>query len=309
MPRLPRMLIKDADVVYHVISRTALDGYVIEAVEKEYLMNLIRWLSGVFFVEVFGFCIMGNHFHLLCSMRPSEEFDEGEVLDRVRNYYQKDDISLSSEEMDYWRERLSDLSRYVQEIKQRFSRWYNKRKGRKGYFWGGRFKSVVLERDEALLNCLAYIDLNPVRAGLVTRPEEYRWCSLGYHLGTGNKGYFLSTDFGVKTYSNKGYKERLKRYMEYVYEKGGIIDNSEAATLQIFKDVKGGLADKKKLEIKTSDVFKYRIRYFTDGLIIGSKEFVENVAWKARDLLNYRGQKRLKHLSSMGYLYSFRTLT
>ena len=48
-----------------------------------------------------------------------------------------------------------------------------------------------------MINCLAYIDLNPLRAGLVERPEDYRWNSLGYHLQTGNKDNFLSLDFGL----------------------------------------------------------------------------------------------------------------
>jgi hypothetical protein len=54
-----------------------------------------------------------------------------------------------------------------------------------------------VEKGETLINCLAYIDLNPLRAGLVERPEEYRWNSLGYHVQTGNKDNFLSLDFGL----------------------------------------------------------------------------------------------------------------
>ena len=49
-----------------------------------------------------------------------------------------------------------------------------------------------------MINCLAYIDLNPLRAGLVERPEDYRWNSLGYHIQTGNKDKFLSLDFGSR---------------------------------------------------------------------------------------------------------------
>ncbi|MGD9065364.1 MAG: hypothetical protein PVI42_14660 [Desulfobacterales bacterium] len=88
--------------------------------------------------------------------------------------------------------RLSSLSEFVREIKVGFARFYNKRHNRRGYFWGDRFKSVIVEKGETLINCLAYIDLNPLRAGLVNRPEEYRWNSLGYHVQTGNKDNFLS---------------------------------------------------------------------------------------------------------------------
>jgi hypothetical protein len=74
----------------------------------------------------------------------------------------------------------------MREIKVNFARFYNRRHGRRGCFWGDRFKSVVVEDGNTLI-CLAYIDLNPVRAGLVERLEDYRWSSIGYHVQAGNK--------------------------------------------------------------------------------------------------------------------------
>ena len=70
------------------------------------------------------------------------------------------------------------------------SDFYNKRHHRRGTLWGERFKSVMVENSETLINCLAYIDLNPVRAAIVERPQDYRWCSLGYHIQTGNRENF-----------------------------------------------------------------------------------------------------------------------
>ena len=309
--RLPRMIVKDREAAYHIISRTALDGYVLGDGEKEHLLGLIRWLSTIFFVDVHGFCIMGNHFHLLCSMESAAKFGHGEVAARVRSYYGRDDLELGEAELERWREKLSDLSRYVQEIKQRFARWYNKRKGRRGYFWGGRFKSVVLERNEALLNCLAYIDLNPVRAGLVSRPEDYRWCSLGCRMGGGRAGQFLSNHLGLEPYDGEDEQARLARYRRYVYEKAGIVGYGAATRAR----KKGQIPheDKEKRCGGASGVtrvhpFRRRLRYFTDGLIIGSREFVEEVAWRAKELLRYKGRKRLKRLSDLGALYSFRNV-
>ncbi len=266
MPRIPRILIKGPNVAYHVVSRTALDGFVLGPEEKDHLLSLIRWLSSVFFVEVFGFCIMGNHFHLLCRMLSPEDFSDEEVTRRVKRYYgdnygdRRGIGNLPPEKIFYWRNRLSELSRYVQEIKQRFSRWFNKRHQRKGYFWGDRFKSVIIERGEALLNCLAYIDLNPVRAGLVERPEDYRWCSLAYHIGTKNKDEFLSTDLGVAAFTNKGYWERIKIYREYVYKKGGLTDDSAGAIPQevLEEERKKGYQLTKKRGVQVSDTVFYR---------------------------------------------------
>ena len=73
-------------------------------------------------------------------------------------------------------------------------------------------KVFIVENGETLINCLAYIDLNPLRAVLVERPEEYRWNSLGYHIQTNNKGNFLSTDFGLREFNVKSRKERIRRY-------------------------------------------------------------------------------------------------
>jgi len=62
MPRIARMIVKDEPALYHVISRTALKGFVLEDQDKDYFLSLIRRLSKVYFTEVLGFCIMGNHF-------------------------------------------------------------------------------------------------------------------------------------------------------------------------------------------------------------------------------------------------------
>ena len=78
MPRIARLVVKEEKAVYHVMSRTALDGYVLGDVEKDFLLNHIKWLAKVYFAEVLRFCIMGNHFHLLVRMvsgrdKPLEE--------------------------------------------------------------------------------------------------------------------------------------------------------------------------------------------------------------------------------------------
>jgi len=62
MPRIARLIVKEEEVVYHIMSRTALDGYVMGDVEKDFLLHLIKKLSRVYFAEVLGFCLMGNHY-------------------------------------------------------------------------------------------------------------------------------------------------------------------------------------------------------------------------------------------------------
>jgi putative transposase len=124
-----------------------------------------------------------------------------------------------------------------------------------------------------LINCLAYIDLNPLRAGLVDRPEEYRWNSLGYHIQTKNKDNFLSLDFGLKEFGVLDAKERLRGYRRYVYE-AGATDRSEIGQRKIIKEAVVEKERKKEFKISRVDRFRYRTRYFSDSGIIGTKGFV-----------------------------------
>ena len=228
MPRIARLKIKGESAVYHVMSRTALDGFVIGDIEKEFLVNLIKRLSRVYFSEVLGFCLMGNHFHLLVRMHSGEDYSDEEIKTRFMNYYGSDKggkkIELREGQIPFFRNKWEDLSEYVREIKQGFSRFYNRRHNRRGFFWSDRFKSVIVDNGETLINCLAYIDLNPVRAGIVEKPEEYRWSSLGYHVQAKNKDKFLSLDFGLREFGVKKDTERLKHYRKFMHEKGGIED-------------------------------------------------------------------------------------
>ena len=83
--------------------------------------------------------------------------------------------------------RMFDVSVFMRELKQRLTQWYHKKVKRKGPLWEDRFKSVLLENDETvLLTLAAYIDLNPVRAGLVNDPKDYRWSGYG-EADAGNK--------------------------------------------------------------------------------------------------------------------------
>jgi len=173
MPRTPRMIIEDKSAVYHVMSRTALDGFPIGDVEKNFMLGLIKRLFSFYLTEIMGFCLLDNHFHLLVKMIPERRFADKEIRQRIERFY-GDGLVFSDGQIPYFREKLSSLSEFIREIKVRFTRYYNRRHDRKGYFWGDRFKSVIVENGNTLINCLAYIDLNPVRAGIVDKPEDYR---------------------------------------------------------------------------------------------------------------------------------------
>ena len=192
--------------------------------------------------------------------------------------------------------------------KLHFARYYNRRHNRRGYFWGDRFKSVIVDKGETLVNCLAYIDLNPVRAGIVERPEEYRWNSLGYHLQTGNKDGFLSTDFGLKEYHVKSRKERIRRYRRHVYE-AGALNRPDKMQAQVIDAKTVAKERKKDFEISRISRFRYRTRYFTDSGIIGSKEFVSENYQRFKHLFHSKHEKQPKPIKSLDGMYSLKRLS
>jgi hypothetical protein len=240
-------------------------------------------------------------------MIPEDRFADDEIQKRVEAFY-GDSRAFSKGQLPYFRQKLSSLSEFLREIKVGFARYYNRRHNRRGYFWGDRFKSVIVDKGETLVNCLAYIDLNPLRAGLVDRPEDYRWNSLGYHLQTENKDQFLSTDFGLEEFNVKSKKERIRRYRRYVYEAGAIDrpDKMQAGVI----DAKVVAKERKKdFEISRIIRFRYRTRYFTDSGIIGSKEFVAENYQRFKHLFYSKHEKKPKPIKGLEGMYSLKRLS
>jgi hypothetical protein len=144
------------------MSRTALDGFPLGDIEKDFMLDLIRRYTSLYLVEILGFCLMGNHFHVLVRVIPEYKFTDEDILKRYVDFY-GDEHLFADGLVPSLRLKLSNLSEFMREIKVNFARFYNRRHQRRGYFWGDRFKSVIVENGETLINCLAYIDLHPVK--------------------------------------------------------------------------------------------------------------------------------------------------
>ena len=104
---------------------------------------------------------MGNHIHLALRVHPESEV----TTTRCANASMPSEAAHWSDvDLEAYRKRLCSLSEFMRMFKQSFGRYYNKKHRRKGYFWGDRYKNVIFQEGETLVNLLAYIDLNPVRA-------------------------------------------------------------------------------------------------------------------------------------------------
>jgi REP element-mobilizing transposase RayT len=290
MPRTKRKWISGQLGSMHIISRTARNDIMFSDEEKEYFMEQIQRFASGFYVDIHAFCVMGTHFHILASSREWEakNAEDEELYRRYRLIYGEDaappagsydtDGSIIPDEdggIERLRLRLGSISRFVQELKQSFSRWYNKKHNRKGYLWNDRFKGVIVDKGEAQLVCSAYIDLNPVRANMVTRPEDYRWSSLGLRVrspGGSQKllGQFLESLLENNEKVENGEINPLSWYREFVYLSGGIEKEGKGTISQeLVNDVKSYHG---KLGI--GDSFRYRVKNISEGIAIGTFSFI-----------------------------------
>jgi len=160
--------------------------------------------------RVLSNCGMSNHFHILLEVPPMPEggIGDSELLKRPRVFYGEYFFKSVEDELlaartegglavgnpgriaeihGRFTKRMHDLSEFIKELLQRFTRWFNRTHQRSGTLWEERFKSVIVESGTAARTMAAEIDSIPVRAGMVEDPAEYRWCSFGEAVG-GRRG-------------------------------------------------------------------------------------------------------------------------
>ncbi|MCP4218187.1 MAG: hypothetical protein GY765_26355 [bacterium] len=285
---------------FHIVSRTSGGNLILEDDEKEYFVNLMERLAEAYFVTIHAFAVMGTHFHCHATGHEmdAENADGEELLRRYRLIYGEDaeppigsyEISgfvLADEDggTERLRRRLGSISRFVQELKQTFSRWYNKIHSRTGTMWSERFKGIIVEKGNAQLICSAYIDLNAVRAGLVERPEDYRWCSIGLKTRNPKRAkkmlgpVFESTSDQQVDTDGLVYNDargQFSWYREFVYISGGIpVVGKAKIAAKLVEDVKMCHG---KLGI--CDSLSFRIRNISEGIAIGSFSFISAIQKK-----------------------------
>ncbi len=316
--------------------------------EKEVLRRLLWRVADFSGVEVLTYSIMSNHFHVLVRVPEKDRpVSDAELLRRFKVLYPKPTryqtasfarletaLREGTEEAVAVRAqllaRMHDLSEFMKTLKQRFSIWYNRNHdNRLGTLWMDRFKSVLVEgKGNPLQTMAAYIDLNPVRAGLVEDPKDYRWC--GYAEAVAGH---LKAQRGLEvvwaTYASGGMRDRageLRDAGSGMRDQGGVIrgaregmrgaSRGEASTrmkAEAAARLKSALAAHRSLifgkgaspwdcrgkridrataervlneeggELPMSVVLRCRVRYFTDGAVLGTAEFVRGyaVAWQA----------------------------
>jgi hypothetical protein len=231
---------------------------------------------------------------------------------------------------------MHNLSEYMKGLLGRFTKWFNRKHKRKGTLWEERFKSVIVESGTAARMMAAYIDLNPVRAGMVEDPAEYRWSSYGEAVGGGPRGNgkkareglvraIMSDDAGVGFDSTKWIQasRRYRALMGMALERKpsnarGIVKSERVEKNYVSYDDDRRLGKSRDNstvlpELSMAAMLKYRVRYFTDGAVIGSKEFVNEAFTTSRDRFSEKrkdGARRMRGSgkAAAGSLWSVRDL-
>ena len=209
--------------------------------------------------------------------------------------------------------RMHDLSEFMKTLLQRFTRWFNRVHERSGTLWEERFKSVIVESGIAARTMAAYIDLNPVRAGMVADPAEYRWSSYGEAIGGGSRGNGKKAREGLVraclSHEKTGFEAGMWSEVGEVYRKVMGMALERKGGRAKGEEESGGL----KSALHLGDMLRHRVRYFTDGAVIGSKAFVNEAFGAARERFTAQrkdGARRLRGSgkAASGVLWSARDL-
>jgi len=162
---------------------------------KQWIVDKLAELSDVFMIDVCAYAVMSNHYHLVLKINheQAQNLSENEVIKRwillfkgnvlIAKYLKGEckttaELDKVGETVDLWRERLSDISWFMRCLNETVAHMANKEDKCTGRFWEGRFKSQALLNEQALLSCMAYVDLNPIRAGLADSVDASEFTSI-----------------------------------------------------------------------------------------------------------------------------------
>ena len=166
---------------------------------REWLVTKMKSLASIFSMDICAYAVMSNHYHLILRVEAESAtaWTQREVIDRwtklfsmpvlVERYLRGQtttdaEVNKVVEIIEEWRQRLTDISWFMRVLNESIARQANREDHCTGRFWEGRFKSQALLDDAAILACMVYVDLNPIRAGMAESPEDSDFTSIQERL-------------------------------------------------------------------------------------------------------------------------------
>ena len=285
------------------MSRTTGGDFLFGDAEKYLFRRWLGRLSAFTGVRVLAWCCLSNHFHLLVEVPDRDAFirpfleDRERLLKHLRHVYTRKQVDAIRREVSLYREaghdymadelllkytlRMCDLSIFMKELKHRFTLAYNRLHDRQGTLWMAPFKSVLVESGAGLEMVAAYIDLNPVRAGLVDDPLDYRYCSYAEAVGgsaSAQRG--LSRAMGA---SRNEWRRLAPRYRMRLFGEAGATAAQRPGRRQLSAQRIASVL-KSGGRLTLAQLLRCRLRYFADAGVLGSRryieEYVERASWR-----------------------------
>ena len=273
-----------ADGTYHVMSRIAHREFFLNEKERGRLLEIAKrsaWFCGV---ELLAYTVLSNHFHLEVHVPMAMPLSEGAVLARYAVWKGHKAAADLASRWDRWRgqglesavqddirrlmARMHALPKFMQLLKEWYTMDYNMRTRHVGTLWERVFKSVLVESEQVTLSGIAgYIDLNSVRAGIVSDPSEYAWSSFGEACGAQSRGCgeiwndpAMVRRRYMKMYGSASWKEAREKHVHTMLKLEEARSARETALRQ-----RGWLTANQR----------WSIRALVDGVAVGSRRFIE----------------------------------
>ena len=326
--------------IYHCVSRVVERRFHFGAVEKEMFVELMRLYEAFSGVHVLSYCVMSNHFHVLVEVppRPEENPSDAWLLERVALVQSPASVEmlrvqvaarsgegvteegrLAYEQLrERYFARMWDLGQFMKVLKQRFSRWFNQKHKRKGTLWAGRYNSALVEDGYAARVTAAYIDLNPVRAGMVKDPKDYRWSNYAEavaggglaRLGIGrvlercdDEQSARELRSSMQVSDRYAWRTIAGRYRLSLYgdarapgesEQAKAMQGAKRSKRRGFSDEQIAREEARLGELSTHELLLSKVRYFVDGAVIGSRGFVDGVIEQLNSQKYWPKQRKAK---------------
>jgi putative transposase len=275
MPRDRRAKVESGDAFYHIFCKVAgpkADYYPLtdDPAKRDKFIQLLNHFSQAYYCQLITYCVMGNHYHIVIRFDQSSQKTRQDLEARASLLYPNNEVWRKGWSDDHWNKfqnRLHDMSEFMRNVQQAFTRWVNKKEKTSGSFWRDRFKSVILADGDSVLDCTLYVDLNPVRAGLVTHPED--WEGGAYFMRSIQQDAQLMSlhevmDLPMAENADKAYREQL-------YYRGNVQSKEKDAFIPdhiVEREAERGF--------EQSGRYLKRVSYLSRGYVVGKRETVEN---------------------------------
>ncbi len=298
----------------HVYNRTvgSTGEFPFGPTEKEEFVVRLKRLCQLYVIEPIAVQVMGNHFHAILFI-PGQVPSNEVAADRHKQYYGlKRRILTNSPRCAELAKKLRDVSEFMRELQQPYTRWFNRTRSRRrrGHLWAGRFKNTILESGLAVWDCWLYVEMNPVRARMISDPADYRFCSYGEWAARGRNPFESGIQQHVLPWLGDllqvddidGVRQRMR--VEFARVKA-VEDRQRPDEVETAIAV---AAEKERFVTRLDR----RVRYWVDGLVIGSDRFVLGTVGRYRPRIDLAKRRLVRAISPTSptttSLYSFKQL-